>query len=329
MARAPAHQGILPLGLGWESLSRSQVVAPPLVRTAYRVDCAGQRCRPRFLRIWRTGSAPSSFVKIVGAEEYERQREVDALARALKENGINTPVAIDKIEMPDGDIGIVYDWIDGVHPNGSNSDQYAIGRSVGRLHDALAEVQDDFNLAAKTDARLKDLLELAESQRFGAMWSGIYSCEVAERFRGYFLDFYERMSRNLGPNHGDLHPGNLLISGTADVVFLDLEDAVHSRYWFGSDISKIAERLILPSMRKQGVDWGRQQLCAVVGGYQKIRKTRHLEKGDLATAILWGLGVSVLILARDWPPDSSVAQNELSKFAKIEHSVAEWGHLFC
>jgi hypothetical protein len=315
--RAPARRGFQPVPLDWSALSDGDarllagldILAEDDARVVRNRDGA-----PAYLSI-RHDNRPT-FVKLVPGAVAELEARAFALTGELATLGVNVPPPLWRRQVRGGVTAFAYGWVDGEHPSGADLDFRALGRAIAELHEALTKVPGSAAIQSRTANRIAALLpfaDLAASPLSGPWrrWE-----PLATRALQAFDELSASMQAARVSIHGDLNPGNILVSPQG-IAFLDLEDATHSALWSGLDLAKIAERLILPQIGDQGTAWASDALVALQKGYGETgAPLAQPPELTFSRALLWHMGLAVAVMRAQAFPDDVIAA-EMVKFSYL------------
>lgn len=315
--RPPARPGFTPDPLEWQPaspgldllLERLGVGPAPLAQAVF--DSNGEAA---YLRL--AGPSQPLFIKLVLDSERAKETETFALARDLATLGVPTPSPMWRKITETGVTAFGYAWIEGPHPSGPNLDFHAMGQAIARLHRALSKVPGKEDIEQRTLERMETLTRAVKTSIVFSAGPLNEWHSLASRYLDAFTATTPAMLSEATPIHGDLNPGNMLVS-CDDIVFLDLEDATHSALWPGLDLAKIAERLVLPQIEAFGLDWAEKSIRTLLTGYRS--EGMQLPNGErltLSEALLWHTGLAVSILATQ-SFTTGVIESELRKFSYL------------
>ncbi len=333
--RPPARHDWRSRELVWSALDSDGAAALSslLARYSGKIEAAYPKpgAAPAYLRHFETGHAgarPSCFIKLIPDVERLHEQHVASLAHRLAAHQVLTPTLRDQVAVAGGRTAFVYEWVDGVMPEGTDADLAGIGAALAEFHRALARQDEHYRFHERTDHRLSELRSLAGSERFERYWLGTAACGFAWRMSQAFVAGLDTLREAAQPCHGDLNAGNLLRRDDARIAFLDLEDALHSALWPGLDLARLIERLVLvhatTSDGVQGVGRATRRLVDAyrnAGGAASVMSDES-GRGRLAAAMRWHMGLAVLVLTLRVDRESPVCRAEIAKFEEIESLVS-------
>lgn len=315
--RPPARPGFAPDPLDWQPVPPG--LGPLLSRLGIGSDhlalCVfSSNGEPAYLRL--DGPPQPLFIKLVSGGELAKEKETFALALNLAGLGVPTPSPVWHKTTETGVTAFAYEWVDGHHPSGRDLDFHAMGQAIAMLHHALSKLPAKAEISERTVKWVDALNRAVETSNVFSAGSLSRWDVLASRCLSAFTSSTQAILSSGTPIHGDLNPGNMLVSN-GDVVFLDLEEASHSALWRGLDLAKIAERLILPQIEAFGVDWAEESLRTLLAGYRNAGM--QLPDGEGLTfsdALLWHTGLAVAILATQ-SFATGVVEAEMRKFSYL------------
>lgn len=251
---------------------------------------------------------PSVFIRVVSMA---REAEVDfnvAVSEHLAKRGLSTPQLLSVTGVDEATVALCFQWIDGQYPTSPELDYDALGYAVAGFQLAVRPLSQSYPLRQETSERLERLKPTAAKAP-----SGGAAIDDAVR------DF-ERSTRSIledaVPSHGDLNPANILV-GANGFTFLDFEDMLHMHVWWGFDVSKLIERLILTRVGTLGPVWANTKLQELLTGYfagAGIERPPGLGVA-LINAMRWHLALSFLVLAQRLPHASLATNSEVAKLS--------------
>jgi len=266
-----------------------------------------------------TDNMPRYHIKIQADDQ--RARQALLIAGTLGDAGIKVPVFVDSIPLSDGSVAWIFQWLNGTYPVSRDFDYLALGSTVARVQNALVHSPLAQQVRKNTDARLDALLDWGRSGTFENKVSAPISNNMLRHYRDCFVKNNAQITSNCWLTHGDLNPGNILMMKGKGIAILDFEDTLHSCLWPGFDLAKLVERLVLPKIENYGQDWAKQTISGITNGYldalDEDLKEAFAQGPGLAVAMRWHIGLSLLILTRDYELDSAIVNCEIAKFAKL------------
>lgn len=247
--RLPAHRGLVPG-------QASSAPVPPDLAASLAAACGLPACTAVELGI---GGGETHFFRVDGDGEalfLLKAVHPDMLPSQIAANGIASHVHNAGLRVSclaagfpasvamDGRTWALlgYPFIRGRHGAGSREDLRALGRTLGRLHLAMAGADDECASHARSAwmGTARTILTVWDRMASGAC-AGPLKKDIRAVFKGT-----ESWIPQMGAQmiHGDLNPGNVLFSDDG-VVFLDFEDAV--RTWLPPeiDLAFALERFVL------------------------------------------------------------------------------------
>lgn len=153
----------------------------------------------------------------------KRLAQADALGNALKA-GINAPLPIETGQFEDGSSYILQTWLDGTNlekalPHFDIKRQYELGLSAGSLLKSLHNISSvPLSRATYPDRLNKTLRKLAAYKSSGIRVAGEDLALQLLKERLPLLD-----GRPLCLQHGDLHPGNMLLMPYGGLGIIDFD----------------------------------------------------------------------------------------------------------
>jgi Ser/Thr protein kinase RdoA (MazF antagonist) len=242
----------------------------------------------------------------------------DAVVRGIR---VEAPALIPVIEagwpraLDDGvTAALLMPFVEGRYPRSDLAELERIGRALGALHHALAGHPDRLSIAARAAERDSALVALWP---YSVLEVAPASCVVLLRALSVTIAVPSLKNGNPQPLHGDLNPGNILVTAERGIAFLDFENVRHSCGPVVLDLAMLVERLCRMS------DDGRvneNALSALVSGYARAagRSADTLfPAGELHRALVARNVKALCILAAKQQSGHPVDEAEWLKFVLL------------
>lgn len=246
----------------------------------------------------------------------------DAAIRGIR---VKAPALIPMIEagwprpLEDGGAALLMPFIEGRYPRSDLAELELLGKALGALHHALARHPEGRSIAARAAERDAALLALWPRTVLDAAPA---SCALSLRVLSAAIAVPSVDYGSLQPLHGDLNPGNILITPERRVAFLDFENAPQSFGPVGLDLAMLIERLC-----RKGCEGGvsEDSLRALVSGYADATGKRAgavLPAGKLHQALVVRNVKALCILAAKQQAGHQIDEAEWLKFVLLLRAAA-------
>lgn len=325
--RPPARMGLTPDPLKWrdagpQTVSLIEALDIPRDGVEAVLDANDE---PAYLRI--TGTGQPMFIKLIPEGELEKETHAFSLAASLNDISALTPAPLWRREVNNDRTAFAYAWTNGRHPTPESTDFRLLGGDIAVLHRTLGSLPDSGWIEARTARRIDALLAAMRDQDQAVLRMWRHWEPDARRSLDAFAELSPAIRQQGVPIHGDLNPGNILIS-SRKAIFLDLEDATHSALWPGLDLAKIIERLVLPEIATAGTDWARDSIASLLAGYKANDGLQLCNAAGLTfkKALLWHIGLSVTLLT-EGSFSEEVRYAEMNKFSDLATLVDQHSDL--
>ncbi|HAT2064643.1 TPA: phosphotransferase [Legionella pneumophila] len=216
-------------------------------------------------------------------------------------------------DLKDNSIYYVYPYVDGARVQAKTDELILLGRSLAKLHQKIKDYPKKQTIINNTRSKI-DQLEQAQKSIILGKYCRIpnfsYVRQIAQKYSFHLIDI-----SNSQILHGDLNPGNLLLS-KQKICFFDFEDALHSYLPVIFDLAFIIERIIFTNTNDGShvLDLGKIFLNAYKdagGSYEYKRNDEHL------LSILSLKAFCLLSMCE--VSDDSVLNSEWNKFLKLSN----------
>lgn len=336
--RPPALPDLNTSQLVWKELEEStlQWLAPLLLNYPGKVAGAFTSThshRPSYLRLssLETGNH-FAFIKLVSTTQTYHERLIGELGKAILHHGAATPALMSALPLPDNITAFIYEWVEGSPIGASKEEMELLGKALADLHKTLVHVADNFDIESRTQKRLENFAQLANSSYFYTFWGNSTEHEFVFRMRDLFLSDLKRMMSHVSPCHGDINLGNILVRHDSTAVFIDLEDALHSAVWPGLDIAKAIERILLPRVSSSDIVQLESAIDALVQAYltmdgPDLGSGVEPGSGHLARTMRWHTGLAIVVITSNRHIRSSTIRCELTKFKEVIRLVDIYDYL--
>jgi Ser/Thr protein kinase RdoA (MazF antagonist) len=150
----------------------------------------------------------------------------------------------------------IHPFFNGRHFNGGAQDLYHISESLGRLHRCLEEFEEKGQVRAVAEKRYLQLAQAVEAITDAVKKDSFAIFENAEDWMKGHAEWLEKMSHSFNPFlhllpdaqclHGEVHPGNVLLSAQDDrVIWVDFEESIHTYTSPSWDLAFLVQRFCL------------------------------------------------------------------------------------
>ncbi|MDI9817763.1 MULTISPECIES: phosphotransferase enzyme family protein [unclassified Legionella] len=183
------------------------------------------------------------FVKKIPDREREHYEESEQLTKWLNPVEFQVNASLyNYIDANDGSIFYVYPYVDGTRLLPNPEQLILLGTALAKLHKMIKDYPEKPTVIHRTHKRINQLEYLQKEIALGKHPVG----PIPDYVKQFALKHHFNLinSDNSQILHGDLNPGNLLITEDKTICFFDFEDALHSYSPVLFDLTFIIERII-------------------------------------------------------------------------------------
>lgn len=321
MHDGPAHLGLVPTSL-------QLVPAPPPVTAAIaslfptgsaeRAIHASNPPLGYYRLISETGLV--SFAKVVSPARAPTVERASLLGNDVGASGVPVPAfRAGPLTMPDGEQLFIYDWMDGHFFGSTLRELKGLGSVVANLHRVLPQCVDQ---TTDVHADWFDACKAAIARMAGEQHKWPEEAAAARSVIERWERGMEWLRLEAQPVHNDLHPGNVLFNGRAEVcAVLDFEEALCAWYSPLVDLSWVVERWCV--LRMPAKDAFASASIFLDSYYDRMGRPTRLPRGVLSYLISWRSVVALSLLNSQRWDDSAAWRSEWNKFKGILARLAE------
>lgn len=315
--RPPAWEGLKPEMPDWEVASED---------IAFRIAKAvgsegkfwaakfGEVVSDRMFRLDKPDGRKFIF-KVVEASAAAQSNEAEKASVWLSANKVPVVVSSGQYRLPSGEVIVKMPYLEGRRVGLDADELFAFGASLAKLHRALRNVPYRECWRLRTVQRLKTLSKTRQYIVSSGLALGPDPQRLLNLANDVELDF-ERSQWLTQPLHGDVNPGNVLISNNTP-VFMDFEDTAHSVLPLEYEVLFAIERFVLVRVDNdlQASRLGKEFLK----GYRSQIKTElqsvHLEPINVLRSLALR---SLMVLVNGELSGAIVLESEWRKFFFLE-----------
>lgn len=202
----------------------------------------------------------------------------------------------------------LYPYLNGHVARSEHEDAALSGHALGKVHVGLSRLPQSSEIGHAANTRWQGLLNIGlfDHPRAGALAK---ECgPVANDLRN---------GRDAQPLHGDVNPGNILISRSSAVI-IDFEELPHAHGSPVLDLAKLVERLALSS--EKAVDLGRVLVSHWIQAREEVPLPRV---GLLADAVAANNLYSLAILVALERSGNPASEAEWKKFERLTTALPQ------